>query len=309
MENVKLTSDVCRLTSILMIQPCSFGFNEETALNNYFQQKKEIDDVQGKALIEFNRFVDVLRAHQIDVTVVQDTPEPRTPDSLFPNNWISFHEGGKIVLYPMFAKNRRKERKRSVIDTVTQKFNIHEQIDLTHFEEAGRYMEGTGSMVLDRINKMAYACISERTDPSIMETFCLEFGYTPILFHATDRNGKLIYHTNVMMCMADDYVVVCMESVKDSTEKELLTETFAKTKKKLVEINLDQMDHFCGNMLQVNNTNGERFLVMSSQAYQHLIESQIKTLTSFNNIIHSPLDTIETLGGGSARCMMAEVFI
>jgi hypothetical protein len=291
-----------------MIQPISFGFNEETASNNYFQQKKNIDDPQSKALDEFNAFVDVLRAHQIDVTVIQDTPEPQTPDSIFPNNWISFHEGGKIVLYPMFAKNRRKERKRSVIDLVSKKFNIHDQVDFTHFENVGRYMEGTGSMVLDRNNKVAYACISERTDPEILNAFCNEFGYTSILFNATDRNGKLIYHTNVMMCMADNYVVVCMDSVKNEIEKKALKDSFLKTHKEIVEIDFDQMDHFCGNMLQVNNTGGEKFLVMSSQAYDHLSQDQIKILTAFNPIIHSPIDTIETLGGGSARCMMAEVF-
>ena len=308
MKNPNLSSDICRLTSILMIQPISFGFNEETASNNYFQQKKNIDDAQSKALGEFNAFVDVLRAHQIDVTVIQDTPEPQTPDSIFPNNWISFHEGGKIVLYPMFAKNRRKERKKSVIDLVSKKFNIHDQIDLTHFENVGRYMEGTGSMVLDRNNKIAYACISERTDPEILNAFCNEFGYTPFLFNATDRNDKLIYHTNVMMCMADNYVVVCMDSVKNENEKKLLKESFVKTHKEVVEIDFDQMDHFCGNMLQINSINGEKFLVMSSQAYNHLIQEQIKTLTAFNPIIHSPINTIETLGGGSARCMMAEVF-
>ena len=301
-------SSVSHLTSILMIQPISFGFNEETALNNYFQQKKNIEDPQAKALSEFNAFVDVLKAYQIDVTVIPDTPEPKTPDSIFPNNWISFHEGGKIVLYPMFAKNRRKERKKSVIDRVCKKFDIHNQIDLTHFEKVGRYMEGTGSMVLDRNNKIAYAGISERTDPEILNAFCNEFGYTPILFNATDRNGKLIYHTNVMMCMADDYVVVCMDSVNNAAEKKLLKDSFSITKKEIVEIDFDQMDHFCGNMLQVNNTNSEKFLVMSSQAYNHLTKEQIIKLTTFNPIIHSPIDTIETLGGGSARCMMAEVY-
>jgi len=301
-------SYVSHLTSILMIQPISFGFNEETALNNYFQQKKNIEDPQAKALSEFNAFVDVLKAHQIDVTVIPDTTEPKTPDSIFPNNWISFHEGGKIVLYPMFAKNRRKERKKSVIDRVCKKFGIHDQVDLTHFEKVGRYMEGTGSMVLDRNNKIAYAGISERTDPEILNAFCNEFGYTPILFNATDRNGKLIYHTNVMMCMADDYVVVCMDSVNNVAEKKLLKDSFSTTKKEIVEIDFDQMDHFCGNMLQVNNTNSEKFLVMSSQAYNHLTKDQIIKLSKFNPIIHSSIDTIETLGGGSARCMMAEVY-
>lgn len=309
MKNPNLSSNICRLTSVLMIQPISFGFNEETALNNYFQQKKNIDDLQSRTLAEFNAFVDALRAHQIDVTVIQDTPEPQTPDSIFPNNWISFHEGGKIVLYPMFAKNRRKERKQSVIDLVFEKFNIHDQVDLTHFENVGRYLEGTGSMVLDRNNKVAYACISERTDPEILNAFCNEFGYTSFLFNATDRNGKLIYHTNVMMCMADNYVVVCMDSVKIETEKTALKDSFLKTHKEIIEIDFDQMDHFCGNMLQVNNINGEKFLVMSSQAYSYLTQDQIKTLTAYNPIIHSPIDTIETLGGGSARCMMAEIFL
>ena len=308
MENTKLSSDVCRLKSILMIQPCSFGFNEETALNNYFQQKKEIDHVQERALNEFNAFVEVLRSHEIDVTVIQDTPDPQTPDSIFPNNWISFHEGGKIVLYPMFAKNRRQERKNAVIGVVKEKFQILEKVDLTHFENVGRFMEGTGSMVLDRENKIAYACISERTDPDIVDAFCTEFEYTSVLFNATDRNGKMIYHTNVMMCMADRYVVVCMSSISREDEKKELLDIFTKTNKAVIEIDFDQMDHFCGNMLQVSNIHGEKFLVMSSQAYQHLNVSQLKALTSFNPIIHSPIETIETLGGGSARCMLAEVF-
>jgi hypothetical protein len=308
MENNNLPSDICRLTSILMIQPVSFGFNEETALNNYFQQKKNIEDAQSKALDEFNAFVDKLRTHAIDVTVILDTPAPQTPDSIFPNNWISFHEGGRIVLCPMFAKNRRMERKKSVIEFVSKKFQIQQQIDLTHFEDVDKFLEGTGSMVLDRDNKIAYACISERTDPEIMNAFCIEFGYTPILFNATDRNDKLIYHTNVMMCMADNYVIVCMDSLKSEHQKNLLIDLFARTNKKIVEIDFDQMDHFCGNMLQVRNVENQQFLVMSSQAFNHLTAKQINTLESFNPIIHSSIDTIETLGGGSARCMMAEIF-
>ncbi len=291
-----------------MIQPCSFGFNEETAIDNHFQQKAFIQDAQAHALSEFNLFVNTLRNHSIDVLVVEDTPSPRTPDSIFPNNWISSHENGVLVLYPMHAHNRRNERKRTVIDAVKNAVSTREIIDLTHYENAGKILEGTGSMVLDRKNRIAYACISQRTDRELFTTFCRKLEYTPLLFQAADRNGREIYHTNVLMCMADRYVVICLEAIPDQTERNLLTERFMTTGKSIIPITLDQMEHFCGNMLQVENTKGELFIVMSTQAFNHLLPEQRKTLEQFNPIIHSELTTIETLGGGSARCMMAELF-
>lgn len=295
------------MKSIMMIEPVSFGFNEETAANNYFQRKEQIDDAQSKALVEFKRFVEQLQSHDIDVLVVQDTPSPLTPDSIFPNNWISIHEDGKMVLYPMYAKNRRMERKQTVLDAVKNNLDIHEVVDLTHFESSHKYLEGTGSMVLDRKNKIAYACISERTDESLFMTFCMKMNYTPVLFHAHDQRGLMIYHTNVLMCMADRYVVICLDAVYDLIEREKLIEQFTATQKEVINISFDQMDHFCGNMLQVKNKNGDYFLVMSTQAYNHLDAEQVKRLENFQPIIHSDITTIETLGGGSARCMMAEL--
>jgi hypothetical protein len=295
------------MKTIMMIEPVSFGFNEETAANNYFQKKEQIDDAQSKALVEFKRFVEHLQSHDIDVLVVQDTPSPLTPDSIFPNNWISIHEEGKMVLYPMYAKNRRQERKQTVIDAVKNNLGIDEVIDFTHFESSHKYLEGTGSMVLDRKNKIAYACISERTDENLFLTFCKKMNYTPVLFHAHDQRGLKIYHTNVLMCMADRYVVICLDAVYDQIEREKLIEQFTATQKEIINISFNQMDHFCGNMLQVKNKNGDYFLVMSTQAFNHLDTEQVNRLESYQPIIHSDITTIETLGGGSARCMMAEL--
>jgi hypothetical protein len=295
------------MKTIMMIEPVSFGFNEETAANNYFQRKEQIDDAQSKALVEFKRFVEQLAFHDIDVLVVQDTPSPLTPDSIFPNNWISIHEEGTMVLYPMYAKNRRQERKQTVVDAVKNSVGIHEIVDLTHFESSHKYLEGTGSMVLDRKNKIAYACISERTDEALFSTFCLKMNYTPMLFHAQDQRGLPIYHTNVLMCMADQYVVICLDAVYDQIEREQLIEQFTATQKEIINISFDQMDHFCGNMLQVKNKKGDYFLVMSTQAFNHLDADQVKRLETYQPIIHSDITTIETLGGGSARCMMAEL--
>jgi len=295
------------MKTIMMIEPVSFGFNEETAANNYFQKKEQIDDAQSKALLEFKRFVEQLQSQDIEVLVVQDTPSPQTPDSIFPNNWISIHEEGIMILYPMYAKNRRQERKQTVVEAVKNNLDIDEIIDFTHFESSHKYLEGTGSMVLDRKNKIAYACISERTDKNLFMTFCMKMKYTPVLFHAHDQRGLMIYHTNVLMCMADRYVVICLDAVYDQIEKEKLIEQFIATKKEIINISFDQMDHFCGNMLQVKNNKGDYFLVMSTQAFNHLDADQVKRLETFQPIIHSDITTIETLGGGSARCMMAEL--
>jgi len=295
------------MKTIMMIEPVSFGFNEETAANNYFQRKEQIDDPQQKALNEFNSFVAQLESHDIEVLVVKDTPSPLTPDSIFPNNWISVHEGGTMVLYPMYARNRRQERKQTVIDALKRNAVINEVVDFTHFENSQQYLEGTGSMVLDRKNKIAYACISERTDKELFASFCMKMNYTPMLFHAHDQRGLMIYHTNVLMCMADRYVVICLDTVYDQIEREKLLEQFASTQKEVIDISFEQMDHFCGNMLQVQNKHGAYFLVMSTQAYQHLTPEQVSRLEAYQPILHSDITTIETLGGGSARCMMAEL--
>lgn len=294
---------------LLMIRPVQFGYNPETAVNNAFQVKQSQEDVQEKALKEFDAFVEELRNNGVDVTVVNDTPAPHTPDSIFPNNWISFHEDGTVFLYPMFAINRRLERKYGVIETIAEKFNIKETVDLSPHEANDRFLEGTGSMVLDRDEKIAYACISPRTDINILNEFCQEAGYRPVAFRAVDTDGKEIYHTNVMMCVADRYVVICLDSIPEETERELVIYTIKRSGKQVIPITLDQMNHFAGNMLQVSNDEGEKLLVMSSQAYSSLRPKQIETLEMFDPIIHSSLDTIETNGGGSARCMMAEVHL
>jgi hypothetical protein len=293
-----------------MIRPAYFTFNAETAVNNSFQTQTNDITTQTKALQEFDSFVHELTQKGVDVTVVQDTLEPHTPDSIFPNNWVSFHNNGTVCLYPMFALNRRQERRQEVIDAVQQKFHLKPSIlDFTHYEQDNIFLEGTGSMVLDRENKIAYACISPRTNEKILNDFCTQLKYTPVLFHAVDANNTLIYHTNVMMCVADKYAVICLESIRDKKEKEGVIHFIHQTKKELIEISLQQMNHFAGNMLQVENASGEKLLVMSSQAYQSLTAVQIEQLENYNKIVHSSLNAIETNGGGSARCMMAEVFV
>ena len=295
---------------ILMIRPSRFDFNKETAVNNLFQDATASkDNVQTKALAEFDAFVEKLTANGINVTVVQDTPEPHTPDSIFPNNWVSFHSNGTVCLYPMFAANRRLERKPHVLDIIKQKFTVKYTIDFSVYEANQTYLEGTGSMVLDRTNQMAYACLSQRTNKFVLREFCKSMNYTPIAFTANDEGGNPIYHTNVMMCMADAYVVICLASITEEFERDYLVKALESSGKQIVDISYHQLNHFAGNMLQVKNEQGEKFLVMSTQAYNSLEANQLKTLESFNRIIHSDITTIETNGGGSARCMMAEVFL
>ena len=292
-----------------MIRPVSFGYNAETAVNNAFQVKGEESGVQEKALQEFDTFVNLLRQHGVDVTVVEDTREPHTPDSIFPNNWISFHDDSSVLLYPMYAVNRRAERKQHVLDKVSEKFSISKTIDLSSYEKENVFLEGTGSMVLDRDNKIAYACLSPRTNEKALADFCRQTGYTSVVFHAVDANGQPIYHTNVMMCVADQYIVICLDSIADAAERKAAMTMIKYTGKEIIDITLDQMNHFAGNMLQVENKQGEKLLVMSTQAFESLTEDQKKKLESFNRIMHSSLNTIETNGGGSARCMMAEIHL
>ena len=292
-----------------MIRPVNFGFNAETAVNNAFQVAGADAAAQQKAQNEFDDFVTLLRNIGIDVLVVDDTPEPHTPDSIFPNNWISFHDSDTICLYPMFAVNRRHERKPQVLEKIQQRFTINNTIDFTGYENNQQYLEGTGSMVLDRDHKIAYACLSPRTDKQVLIDFCKKLHYRPVFFIAVDASGKAIYHTNVMMCVADRYVVICLQSIPDLKERKKVQDAIGETGKELIEISFEQMNHFAGNMLQVQNNDGEKLLIMSSQAYQSLNPEQVKKLQHFNRIIHAPLTTIETNGGGSARCMMAEIFL
>jgi len=294
---------------ILMIRPVRFGYNAETAVNNAFQVQSNEENVQQKALEEFDDFVTLLRNNGVDVTVVEDTPMPHTPDSIFPNNWVSFHNDGTVLLYPMYAFNRRAERKEYVLETISRRFAIKRRIDLSSYEDKNIFLEGTGSMVLDRDKSIAYACISPRTNEKALDDFCRKMNYAPVLFSATDGNGMAIYHTNVLMCVGHSYVVICLESIADPEQRKVVSQTIINSNKKIIPITLHQMNHFAGNMLQLENQHGEKILVMSSQAYESLTTEQLVELKRYNRIIHSPLTTIETNGGGSARCMMAEVHL
>jgi hypothetical protein len=296
-------------SQILMIKPVNFNFNEETAVNNSFQSASSDAAVPAKAAAEFDNFVDLLRQNGILVMVVEDTPLPHTPDSVFPNNWISFHSDGTLVLYPMYAKNRRLERKQHVLQSIEHAFRVNKIIDLSSYESTPAFLEGTGSMVLDRDHRIAYACLSPRTNQLVLEEFCKAMGYSSVCFTAVDDHALPIYHTNVMMCVADSYAVICLDSISAIAEKEMLISEITKSGKQIIPISYSQMNHFAGNMLQVHNVRNEKLLVMSTQAYHYLTDEQLKQLNTYNRIIHADISTIESNGGGSARCMMAEIFL
>lgn len=291
-----------------MIRPVAFGFNPQTE-GNTFQHHAEAENIQEKALAEFNAFVNKLRLNHINVIVIEDTLKPHTPDSIFPNNWVSFHNDGSVYVYPMQAENRRMERRDDILDMLSTQFNITEINDLTFTEDRGEYLEGTGSMVLDRENKIAYACLSIRTNPKVLDVFCRESGYTPITFRAFDQINTAIYHTNVMMCVAEKFVVICLESISDLTKRNELITSFTKTGKEIIEISFAQMNNFAGNMLEVKNTLNQTFLVMSESAKDSLSAFQIAQINKYAEILASPIPTIEKIGGGSARCMMAEIHL
>lgn len=295
-------------TTLLMIRPVNFGFNQQTAGSNAFQNKDTgYDQVQHQALQEFDNFVDVLKSNGINVIVINDTTEPHTPDSIFPNNWVSFHASGDVFLYPMQAANRRLERREDIIRQLKNSFKVRHVIDLSRFEQQNKFLEGTGSMVLDSENKLAYACLSPRTDEDVLDTFCKQAGYSPVIFHAFDQNGQAIYHTNVMMCVAERFVVICLDSISDAKEREAVVAAFFQTQKNIFDISFEQMNHFAGNMLEVFTADGESLLVMSASAYHSLLPQQVSMFKQFSRIVYAAIPTIERIGGGSVRCMMAEV--
>jgi hypothetical protein len=292
-----------------MIRPAAFGYNPETALNNAFQQAGSHAGIQEKAQQEFDAFVDLLDENDVDVTVVNDTPEPHTPDAVFPNNWFSAHADGTLCLFPMFAANRRLERKQTVLDAMKKKFDVKHIVDFTAYEAQQKFLEGTGSMVLDRDNLIAYACLSPRTDKQVLLDFCKKLGYAPCWFNATDENGAAIYHTNVMMCVGEHDAVVCLESIADDEQRNALVETLENTGKAIIPITLQQVRRFAGNMLEVKNLYHKHFLILSHTAYGALTPAQMAKLQLNNRtLLHPDLRTIETYGGGSARCMLAELF-
>ena len=298
--------------TLMMIRPAQFGYNAETAQNNAFQTKDSGEDVTliaQKARAEFDALVKKLEAHGIEVIVIEDTPTPVKPDVVFPNNWISFHQDGSIMTYPMFSKVRRLERRADIIEKMKEDFEVHHLYSFESYETDEMYLEGTGSMILDRPNKLVYACESVRTNEDILDEFSRLTGYKKILFRATDKTGQEIYHTNVMMAVGTTFVIICLDSIKDESQKQLLRDTFKMYNKELIEITLAQMNSFAGNMLQVGKSEKESFLVMSSAAYHALSQQQINTIEKHTQIIHSPIPTIEKYGGGSVRCMLAEVFL
>ena len=302
--------------TILMIEPVDFRFNTQTAVNNYFQSKVEEVEAaaQENALKEFKGMVSKLREHGVNVVVIQDTLTPHTPDSIFPNNWISFHENKMIALYPMFAENRRVERREDeVLELLMEKgFEADEIMDYSSAEEDEIYLEGTGSIILDRVNKIAYAAISPRTDEELFIEFCEDFEYSPVIFEAMQTvNGERmqIYHTNVMMCVGDEYAVICLSTLDDKVDKKNVVDHLKKSGKEIIDITEEQMHKFAGNMLQVGGMGPSKYLVMSQTAFESLTQEQIAQIEKFNPILTVDIHTIETLGGGSARCMMAEVFL
>lgn len=297
---------------ILMVRPSNFGFNEETASNNAFQTKDEslsLQQIKDKSRAEFDLFVDILRGHAINVIVVDDAPTPVKPDAVFPNNWITMHADGTIILYPMFASARRLERDENIIQLIEDQYIVRTKIHLEHYESVNKFLEGTGSMILDRTNEIVYACLSVRTDLTLLDELCDLIHYKRVAFRAVDGDGKDIYHTNVMMALGETFVVICLDTIKDEAERLNLIKLFELTKKEIIEISLDQMMLFAGNMLQVRNDFDETFLVMSEQAYNSLNVAQINHIQRQTKIIHADIKTIETFGGGSARCMMAEIFL
>lgn len=302
--------------SVLMIRPVAFRMNEQTAVNNYYQ--KVLDNllpatVNAKAQEEFDAFVKKLQAVGVNVVVVDDTINPDTPDSLFPNNWISFHENGDVVLYPMFAENRRGERREDVLDILEENgFVINEIMDYTSAESDGFYLEGTGSVVLDRENGKAYCALSPRADEELFIEFCEDFEYSPVIFEAfqtVDGERKLIYHTNVMLCIGDTFAVVCAECIDDKKERKMVLDSLRGDGKEIILITEAQVNSFAGNMLEVRGADDRRYLVMSTSAYQSLTKKQIAQLEEHLTLLSSSLDTIEACGGGSARCMLAEIFL
>nr|WP_229312030.1 arginine deiminase-related protein [Larkinella punicea] len=296
-----------------MIRPVRFGFNEQTAGSNAFQNTdlatQSRDVVQENALREFDEMTHQLMASGVNVIIYDDLPEPYTPDSIFPNNWVSFHYSGTVVLYPMQAPNRRLERRLDIIDDLAKEYHVAKIVDLTHFEQEGKYLEGTGSLVLDRMKKIAYACLSPRTDADVLAEFSHQTGYNVVAFSAVDAAGIPIYHTNVMMCIGDVFAIVCLAAIADPDERLTVRQSLVNSGKHVIDITLEQMAHFAGNMLLVTARKGQKLLIMSTQAFDSLSARQRDELDDFATLFHFNLSTIEGNGGGSARCMMAEIHL
>jgi len=310
MSSPVITAKSFFANTVMMVRPAAFGFNEETAASNSFQREAVMsnEEIFNEALFEFDCAVNELGSHGINVHVVEDTLIPRKPDAVFPNNWISFHPDGSLILYPMEALNRRCERRLEVVLELQQKFNFEKVIDLTHFESQNLFLEGTGSVVFDHENKVAFAALSSRTSQVVFEELCKQIHYTPFMFAAFDENSQPIYHTNVVMCMGDDFVVVCLECMPDKQIRDLFVNEVNRLGKSVLEISVAQMNEFAGNMLLLRDGQNNNKLVLSETAYQSLKSEQIDFLKQRVDFIRFNIPVIETIGGGSARCMLAEIF-
>ncbi len=302
--------------TLLMVRPVDYRLNEQTAVNNYFQKELHLSPaaVTQKAQAEFDAFVSQLRKVGVKVVVVDDIKSNHTPDSVFPNNWVSFHQNGNVALYPMFAENRRPERREDILLTLEEEgFQIDNIVDYTSAEEEEVFLEGTGALILDRVNRKAYCALSPRADEELMIEFCEDFEYMPIIFKAYQTTAagdrKQIYHTNVMMCIADQFAVICLDCIDDKKERKLVQKSLKADGKEIIALSEEQLTHFAGNMLQVEGAFGKSYLIMSQSALQSLTTQQRACIEKYSEIIAPDLNVIETLGGGSARCMLAEVFL
>jgi len=294
-----------------MVRPAAFGFNEETAANNYFQSNPGINKeiLQQQAISEFDNMVQTLRSHDINVLVIGDTTDPPKPDALFPNNWLSTSPEGRVFVYPMYAPNRRPEKRDEILAQLSNDFIVKDVQDWSEYEAEGRFLEGTGSMVIDHDHKMIYACMSERTSLSVLEKYAAANGFQAIVFLATDKNGMPVYHTNVMMALGDSFCVLCEDAIEEEWELIAIRQLLESTNHIIVPISREQMHHFAGNMLQVKNNGGKKFLILSQEAYDSLRKEQREMLEAYSTLLPIAVPTIEQVEGGSVRCMMAEIFL
>ncbi len=298
-------------STILMVRPASFGYNAETAANNVFQTNLPLtrDEVQEKVLQEFDQFVQTLRQNDVEVIVVQDTEEPAKPDAIFPNNWFCTLQDGTVAVFPMYAPNRRIEKRDDMLRNLTDMYDTRDLEDWSEYEAESLFLEGTGSMIIDHVHKLVYACLSPRTNKAVLDRFAHAHGYKPVTFFARDENGVEVYHTNVIMSIGETYAVICLESIKEEAERIALSQRLIATGHEVIPITLAQVYAYAGNMLQVQNKQGKKFTVLSQQAYHSLTAEQKNILNIHSNLLPININTIETIGGGSVRCMMAEIFL
>ncbi len=298
-------------SNIFLVRPAKFNYNAQTAVSNAFQNKIDLSTpvLRDEVLSEFDNFAKRLIDRGVNVMVVEDTDEPAKPDAVFPNNWGSFHADGTVILYPMAAPNRRLEKRPEILEQIKTKYIISKVIDLSEYENVGKFLEGTGSVVFDHIHKIAYAGLSMRTHKDVLAALCKIIGYKPVVFTATDKNQQEIYHTNVMMCVSEQFAIICLESICNLVERRMVIHSLEQTGHEIIEVTLDQVVHFAGNMLSVFTKDGSELLVMSKSAYDVFSDEQLEAIASYCEPFPMSINSIETVGGGSARCMIAELFL